>query len=136
MQSSTSAASTDPKPTLYERIGEEATIRLIVERFYDLMDSDSDVARLRAMHATDLAPMRERLAEFMTSWLGGPPVYFERKDTRCMAMVHAPFPIDSAIRDQWLSCMYRALDDCAVSPELQGPIRQALARMTEDMVNR
>jgi truncated hemoglobin YjbI len=53
-----------------------------------------------------------------------------------MAMVHAPFPIDAAIRDQWLSCMYRALDDCAVPTDLQASIRRALERMTEDMVNR
>ena len=128
--------SADPKPTLYQRIGEGAAIRRIVDRFYDLMDSDPDVARLRAMHAADLASMRERLAEFMTGWLGGPPVYFERKEARCMAMVHASFPIDAAIREQWLSCMHRALDDCSVTAELQVPIRQALARMTEDMVNR
>ncbi len=128
--------SATPQPTLYQRIGEEAALRRIVDRFYDLMQSDPAVAPLRAMHAPDLGPMRERLTEFMTSWLGGPPVYFQRKDSRCMVMVHAPIPIDAAIRDQWLSCMYRALDDCAVSADLQASIRRALERMTEDMVNR
>jgi hemoglobin len=128
--------SATPQPTLYQRIGEEAALRRIVDRFYDLMQSDPAVAPLRAMHAPDLGPMRERLTEFMTGWLGGPPVYFQRKDSRCMAMVHAPFPIDAAIRDQWLSCMYRALDDCDVSADLQASIRRALERMTEDMVNR
>jgi hemoglobin len=128
--------SATPQPTLYQRIGEEAELRRIVDRFYDLMQSDPAVAPLRAMHAPDLGPMRERLTEFMTGWLGGPPVYFQRKDSRCMAMVHAPFPIDAAIRDQWLSCMYRALDDCAVPADLQASMRRALERMTEDMVNR
>jgi hemoglobin len=128
--------SATPQPTLYQRIGEEAALRRIVDRFYDLMQSDPAVAPLRAMHAPDLGPMRERLTEFMTGWLGGPPVYFQRKDSRCMAMVHAPIPIDAAIRDQWLSCMYRALDDCDVSADLQASIRRALERMTEDMVNR
>ncbi|NJD31341.1 MAG: group II truncated hemoglobin [Gammaproteobacteria bacterium] len=125
-----------PQPSLYERIGEEAALRRIVDRFYDLMESDPAVAPLRAMHAADLGPMRERLREFMMGWLGGPPVYFQRKNARCMAMVHAPFPIDAAMREQWLSCMHRALDDCGVSADLQASIRKALARMTEDMVNR
>ncbi len=125
-----------PQPSLYERIGEEAALQRLVDRFYDLMESDPAVAPLRAMHAADLGPMRERLREFMTGWLGGPPVYFQRENARCMAMVHTPFPIDAAIREQWLSCMHRALDDCGVSAELQAPIRKALARMTEDMVNR
>ncbi|HVN43576.1 MAG TPA: hypothetical protein VMT50_12395, partial [Steroidobacteraceae bacterium] len=81
-------------------------------------------------------PMRERLFEFMTGWMGGPPVYFERKDARCMSMVHTPFAIDAAMRDQWLSCMHRALDDTNVDADLQALMRTALARMTEDMVNR
>lgn len=128
--------SATPQPSLYQRIGEEAAVRRIVDRFYDLMESDPAVAPLRAMHAPDLGPMRERLAEFMSGWLGGPPTYFKRENARCMAMVHAPFPIDTSVRDQWLSCMHRALDDCGVAVELQNPIRQALALMTEDMVNR
>jgi hemoglobin len=128
--------SATPQPTLYQRIGEDAAVRLIVNRFYDLMESDPEVSALRAMHAPDLGPMREKLTEFMTGWLGGPPIYFQRENARCMAMVHAPFPIDATIREQWLTCMHRALDDCGVAAELQTPIRKALERMTEDMVNR
>ena len=98
-------------PTPYERIGGEGAVRRIVDRFYDLMDSDADVAPLRRMHAADLAPMRERLTDFMVGWLGGPPRYFQRSDAKCMGQAHAPFAIDAAIRDQWMSCMNRALDE-------------------------
>ena len=122
-----------PGPTPYQRIGEEAVVRRIASRFYDLMESDPAVAPLRAMHAADLGPMREKLGDFMISWMGGPPVYFQRQDAKCMTMAHEPFPIDEAIRGQWLSCMYRALDECEVAPDVQALLRSALERMTAAM---
>lgn len=122
--------------TPYQLIGAEPAVRRVVDRFYDLMESDPAVAPLRAMHAPDLGPMRERLTDFMIGWLGGPPRYFQRPDARCMGQAHAPFAIDASIREQWLSCMHRALDDEHVDTELQRLIRAALARMTEGMRNR
>jgi hemoglobin len=119
----------------YERIGAEPAVRRIVARFYEVMDSDPAAAPLRAMHAGDLAPMREKLGDFLVGWLGGPPRYFERADARCMGQAHSPFAINGAIRDQWLMCMHRALDDEGVDAELQSLIRNALARMTGGMVN-
>jgi hemoglobin len=122
-------------PTPYERIGGEATVRRIVDRFYDLMAADATVAPLRRMHADDLTPMRERLTDFMIGWLGGPPRYFQRADARCMGQAHAPFAIDAAIREQWLSCMTRALDEARLDDGLRALIGAALARMTEGMRN-
>jgi hemoglobin len=121
--------------TPYERIGAEPAVRRIVARFYDVMDTDPAVAPLRAMHAGDLGPMREKLGDFMIGWLGGPPRYFERADARCMGQAHAPFAINASIREQWLTCMNRALDDEHVDSELQALIRAALGRMTGGMVN-
>lgn len=122
--------------TPYELLGGEAGVRRIVDHFYDLMERDPAVAPLRAMHAVDLEPMRERLMDFMVGWFGGPQRYFQRPDARCMGQVHAPFDIDEAIRAQWLSCMHRALDAERVDAGLQQLIRNALARMTEGMRNR
>jgi len=130
-----SATATAPASP-YERIGAEPTVRRIVARFYEIMDSDPAVAPLRALHAGDLTPMREKLGDFLVGWLGGPPVYFQRQDARCMGEAHSGFAIDGAIRDQWMSCMNRALDENQVEPELRALISAALARMTGGMVNR
>ncbi|MEY4869183.1 MAG: hypothetical protein RIS11_377, partial [Pseudomonadota bacterium] len=43
----------------FDRIGGREPIARMVDRFYDLMDSEPDFAELRAMHGPDLAPMRE-----------------------------------------------------------------------------
>jgi len=64
--------------TPFERIGGTEILRRIVDRFYDLMDSDPDYADLRAMHATDLGPMRDSLTGFLTGW------------TTCGKGIHVP----------------------------------------------
>jgi hemoglobin len=122
--------------TPFELIGGDPAVRRVVDRFYDLMDNDPAVAPLRAMHAPDLGPMRERLADFLVGWLGGPNLYFQRPDARCMGQAHAPFAIDASIREQWLSCMHRALDAENIDAGMQALIRAALDRMTEGMRNR
>ena len=40
-----------PQPTLYELIGGNDKLRELVDRFYDLMDLETEFAALRAMHA-------------------------------------------------------------------------------------
>lgn len=130
------AADAPAPPTPYERVGGEETVRRLVGRFYDLMETDAAVAPLRQMHAPDLGPMRERLTDFMVGWLGGPPRYFQRPDAKCMGQAHASFAIDASIRDQWMSCMGRALDETPMDDGLRALIRTALTRMTEGMRNR
>jgi len=53
---------TAAQPSPFDLLGGSEGIALIVDRFYDLMDSEPAFAELRAMHATDLAPMRGSLA--------------------------------------------------------------------------
>ncbi len=120
----------------YDRIGGEATVRRIVDRFYEIMDSAPEAARIRAMHAADLSPMRERLFEFLSGWLGGPPLYFQRPDAKCIVSAHRSFPIGAAERDAWMMCMRRALEDCGVAEDLRKLLDPAFLRMAEAFRNR
>jgi hemoglobin len=122
--------------TPFEWIGGEPAVRRIASRFYELMANEPSLAGLRAVHAADLEPMRERLGDFLVGWLGGPPLYFQRADARCMGQAHAPVPIDAGLRDQWLACMERALSDCGVDPALQGQVLMVMGRMAEGLRNR
>lgn len=117
--------------TPYEMIGGATVVRAIVDRFYDLMDSEPEAASLRAMHSSDLSPMRDRLFEFLSGWLGGPPLYFQRPGHNCIMSAHRPFPIGEAERDQWMMCMRRALRDCSVSKEVRDLLDMPLLRMAE-----
>jgi hemoglobin len=127
-------AATEPSP--YDMIGGAAAVRQIVDRFYDIMAGDPAAARIRAMHAQDLAPMRQRLFEFLSGWLGGPPLYFRRPDHKCIMSAHRSFAIGAAERDEWMMCMRRALEDCDVPDDIRQLLDAPFLRMAEAFRNR
>jgi len=122
--------------TPYELLGGAAPVRALVKRFYDRMEALADSDPLRRMHARDLGPMREKLFEFLSGWLGGPPLYHRRTDAKCMTEAHARYAIGAVERDQWLACMDRALDDVGASEQVRAMVRPALRRVAEALRNR
>jgi len=107
------AAALKDRLTPFERLGGAVVLERIVERFYDLMESDQAYAELRAMHAADLAPMRRSLAGFLTAWSGGPRNWFVENPGKCMMSVHGGLPIDAQTAGQWSAAMQRAIADVA-----------------------
>jgi hemoglobin len=123
-------------PTPFDAIGGEAGVRALVDAFYDRMDQDPAFAALRRMHDVDLGPMRARLTDWLTGWMGGPAVYATRHPGRpCIVSAHAPFRIDSAMADQWLACMQQALNDAALPEDWRALVDQAFTRMCEGLQN-
>lgn len=122
--------------TPFEAIGGEAGIRRLVNAFYDGMDADPAFGPLRAMHQPDLGPMRARLADWLSGWLGGPSIYAGRHPGRpCIASAHAPFRIDAGHADQWLACMRAALDESDMPEDWRAQVDAAFARMCQAFVN-
>jgi len=118
-----------PQVTPYQLIGGEAAVRRLADRFYEIMDSDPAAARLRAMHGEDLTEIRQLLFEFLSGWLGGPPLYFQRGEHRCIMSAHRPYAIGEIERDQWMTCMRRAMEECGVAPQLRALMDQAFMKM-------
>ena len=129
----TASKSTGEAPKIevmpYELIGGEATVRRLADRFYDILDTDPRAARIRAMHGRDLAPIRQLLFEFLSGWLGGPPLYFKRPEHRCIMSAHRPYAIGDVERDEWMMCMRTAMDECALPAEMRALLDQAFLRM-------
>jgi hemoglobin len=65
-------------PTPFERLGGEAGVRALVDRFYDLMDLEPAYAGIRALHPSSLDGSRDKLHWFLCGWLGGPDLYQQR----------------------------------------------------------
>ena len=126
---STDAASPIEETTLYELVGGEAEVRRLADRFYEVMDTDPRARRIRAMHGADLAPIRQLLFEFLSGWLGGPTLYFDRPEHRCIMSAHRPFAIGEAEREEWMMCMRMAMFDCELPAELQVLLDQGFLRM-------
>ena len=123
------SAAAQTQVTPYQLIGGEAAVRQLADRFYDIMDADPAAARIRAMHGEDLSQIRQLLFEFLSGWLGGPPLYFQRAEHRCIMSAHRPYAIGEAERDQWMACMRRAMDECGVAPQLRALMDQAFMKM-------
>jgi len=69
----------DVTTSMFERIGGRATIDLLVDRFYDRMDTLPEATIIRAMHADDLGLIRDVLKRYLTEWTGGPRLYTPEK---------------------------------------------------------
>jgi hemoglobin len=123
-----------PPRTPFEALGGAAVIRRIVDRFYDLMDSEPQYARLRAMHAADLAPMQASLAGWLSAWAGGPRDWFEANPGKCMMSAHRGLGVSRETAEQWVDAMARAIAECG--PEDRGlwqVMAERLAMMAQAM---
>ncbi|HEY1124983.1 MAG TPA: group II truncated hemoglobin [Sphingobium sp.] len=124
--------------TPYDRIGGRAPIAAMVERFYDLMGSEPAFARLRALHQANLAPMREKLTDFLVAWMGGPRDWFDKNPGSCMMSAHAAIPgIDRETAEQWIACMTRAARNIVLAdPDLAAAMLDSMASMCRAMARR
>lgn len=119
----------------FERIGGRGPITRMVDRFYDLMESEPDFAELRAMHAPDLAPMRESLADFLIAWMGGPRDWFEKRPGACIMSAHRSMPgMNLAVATQWVLAMQQAAKETIPGdPDFVDSMISAFARMSKAM---
>lgn len=127
------------KSTFYELLGGEengtANIRELVEKFYDIMDSDVRAAGVRAMHPADLTSAREKLFMFLTGWTGGPQLYIERYGHPMLRRRHLPFVIDESARDQWMFCMIQAMYSLNFNEKLMANLGAQLHGVADFMRN-
>ncbi|MEP6766025.1 MAG: group II truncated hemoglobin [Gemmatimonadaceae bacterium] len=128
---------THPTPsTHFEQLGGDAGIRILVDRFYDLMDSAPEAKNVRSLHAASLKHSREKLIMFLTGWTGGPPVYVEKVGPPMLRMRHMPFAISPRESKEWLWCMDHALNDQDIPNELREFLRVKFHELAAHMVNR
>lgn len=95
----------------YQAAGELAGLQSLVAAFYRNMDRLPEAKKIRAMHSDDLSESRQKLAYFLSGWLGGPRIYAEHYGGISIPGVHRHLDIGPAERDAWLLCMARAIDE-------------------------
>lgn len=128
----------DPKsrPQLpFDRIGGREPIARMVNRFYDLMESEPDFVELRAMHAPDLTPMRESLTDFLMAWMGGPRDWFEKRPGACIMSAHRALDgMNFAVATQWVLAMQQAAKETIPGdPDFVDSMVSAFASMSKGM---
>ncbi|HSI74694.1 MAG TPA: globin [Lunatimonas sp.] len=120
------------KFSIYESLGEEK-IKSIVSQFYKRVAQQPE---LRKLYPKDLAPAEERLYWFLLHVFGGPSTYLEKRGHPMLRRRHFQWQIDGKLRDQWLDCMNRAIDQIAMESNVRDALRAYFLNAANHMVNR
>ena len=121
--------------TPYEAIGGDAGVRALVDQFYAHMDTLPSASAIRAMHPKDIQPSKDKLYEFLSGWLGGPPLYVEKRGHPRLRRRHMPFPINQDAADQWMACMKLALDETELNDMRREFLMQRFTQTANFMCN-
>lgn len=122
--------------TIYAALGGEQTIRRLVRRFYELMDTLPEAAACRAIHPASLEGSEQKLFEYLSGWLGGPPLFVDKHGPPMLRRRHFPAAIGQQERDGWLICFERALSDTVPDPALQGAVWVPVRKLALHMQNK
>ena len=122
--------------TPYEMLGGETVVFALVDAFYDLMDETPEYYGVRKLHAASLDGSREKLKMYLSGWLGGPNLYIEKFGHPRLRARHLPYPIGVAERDQWLACMFSAMEQVGVDEVLKARLQEAFFGTADWMRNK
>ncbi|HET6544104.1 MAG TPA: globin [Chryseolinea sp.] len=118
--------------TLYDRLGEH-NLRLLVDRFYDLVFENPQISHL---FKTDKNAIKEKQRLFLTQFLGGPPLYSTQYGHPQLRARHLPHAISSDDAVAWLSCMSTSISSLPVEQKLKDEMMERLIPTAMFMVNR
>lgn len=118
----------------YELLGGEQGVRRLAEVFYDVMDELIEADDIRKMHASNLDEIKDKLYEYLSGWLGGPPLYADKHGV-CLTKPHKPYAIGPAERDQWLLCMDEALNRVGASTEVKAMLKGPMYAIADAIRN-
>lgn len=118
--------------SLYDKLGED-NLRLLVDRFYDLVFENEQIARL---FKTDKALIKEKQRLFLTQFFGGPPLYSQQYGHPQLRARHLPHPIAEDDAVAWLQCMSQAITSLTIDESVKDEIFKRLVPTAMFMVNR
>ena len=127
---------TDSPATPYEAIGGEETVRLIANRFYDIMEQDPMAEELLAIHPQPLDRIRHVFFLYLTMWLGGPNEFEKQFGHPRLRARHLGFPVTPALKRQWMYCMRKAMLQTVENMVIAEKLLEALDQLAEHMINR
>jgi hemoglobin len=127
---------TEKLPSIYEDIGGEKILNELVNIFYDIMDKNPEFEIIRKMHPENLDTSKEKLFMFLSGWMGGPALYINKYGHPRLRARHLPFIITEIERDQWLKCMYEAMNSIKLSHELKVELMRSFYQIADFMRNK
>jgi hemoglobin len=96
---------------MIDRIGGEPKVKLLVDHFYDLIETLPQGAAIMAMHQRGhgLNHVRPEQFDFLCGFFGGRRHYQERHGHMNLREIHAHVDIRARDAEDWLAVMDRAM---------------------------
>lgn len=120
--------------TPYLELGGDERVRALSDAFYDVIEEESP--GLRAMLPATTAVSRVKLYEYLSGWLGGPPLYTDKRGHPRLRMRHNPFSIGPVEAAEWMRCMTVAMDRIGVEGSIRSFLVERLEPLAVHMINR
>jgi hemoglobin len=117
--------------TPFDAIGEEK-LHLLVEAFYRRVGEHPD---LIPIFPSDLTETARKQKQFLTQYLGGPPLYTSEHGHPMLRARHLPFAITETRAKAWLSCMSEAMDEVQLDGKLREDFYARLFLTAQHMIN-
>lgn len=126
------------RPTVYQMIGGEQALERLVEKFYDIIETDPDGAIVHALHLKGFGISHVRLAqfEFLSGFFGGPQYYAERMGHANLRAMHEHLQIGFTEIKAWLICMEKAIDALEFDSDAKAKLMQHFTRSAESLKRR
>lgn len=114
---------------LFDQIGGAPAVAAVVNRFYDAVLDDPDLAP--HFHDVDMDRLRVHQKAFIAAALGGPHAYNGR-----LSRAHADLGITDLAFDRVVGHLLVALDDCGVPADVAASVAERLAPLRDQVVQR
>lgn len=118
-------------PTPFDAIGKEMLHRLI-DAFYRRVANHPD---LIPIFPDDLTETARKQKQFMTQFLGGPPLYTSEHGHPMLRARHMPFEITYTRANAWLHCMEEAMDEIGLTGSIRDFYLARLVQTAQHMIN-
>lgn len=117
--------------TPYDAIGAEK-LSALVDAFYSRVGRHPDLVPI---FPDDLSDVARKQKQFLTQYLGGPPLYTEEHGHPMMRARHLPHIITPKRAKAWLACMSEAMDEVGLEEIFRNQFFARLALTAKHMVN-
>ncbi|MBY0121011.1 globin [Bacillus sp. S/N-304-OC-R1] len=117
--------------TPFDAIGEEK-LHQLVEAFYYRVGQHPDLVPI---FPSDLSETARKQIQFLTQYLGGPPLYTSEHGHPMLRARHLPFEITETRAKAWLSCMSEAMDKVGLDGQIREYLYDRLFLTAQHMIN-
>ena len=122
---------------MIDRIGGEEKVHLLVNHFYDLIETLPQGKTIMEMHLKGhgLSHVRPEQFNFLCGFFGGRRYYYELHGHMNLREIHAHVEIRTQDAEDWLAVMDRAMVETEVAEKERGEIMKTFRRAALMLVN-